>query len=63
MFSQMNDDSTQGPKLFGFEAIQMSVPEGETFSRLRLHETFWIFTLYKLSPDGLNEELEMNTLL
>lgn len=62
-FLQIHGGSTQELELFGIEVIPMTMPKGEGFSRLCLRETFWIFTLDTMSPDGLNEELEINTLI
>lgn len=62
-FCQAHNGSTQGLELFGIEAIPMSLPEGERFSRLCQRESFWIFTLNSMSPEGLNEELEVHSLI
>ena len=62
-FCQVHGGSTEGLELFGIEAIPMTLSEGERFSRLCMRETYWIFTLNSMSPDGLNEELEVGTLI
>ena len=62
-FCKAHGGDTAGLELFGIEAISMTLPEGERFAILCKQETFWIFTLGSMSPGGLNEELEVNTII
>lgn len=59
-FKHKHEASTEGLKLYGIESIPMSIPEGERFARLCKRKSFRIFTLNSLTPDGLNEELEVH---
>lgn len=59
-FKHKHDGSTTGLELFGIESIPMSILEG---ARLCKRESYWIFTLQSMAPEGLNEELEIGTLI
>lgn len=45
-------------ELFEIDAIPITFPEGERFSRLCLEDIFWIFAQNMPSLEGLIEELE-----
>lgn len=45
------------------ESIPRNLSEAEHISRLCERETFWIYTLDTLAPNGLSEELEVNTII
>lgn len=62
-FEYKHRGNTEGLELLGIESIPMSIPEGERFACLSKLESFWIFTLNNMTPEGLNEELEMGTLI
>lgn len=62
-FKHKHGGSTEGLELFGIESLSMSIPEGERFARLCKRESFWIFTLNSMMSEGLNEELEIGTLI
>lgn len=51
-------------KVFAIKAISMGTfTANERFCLLCRREHFWIFMMGSLSPHGLNEELETNTLI
>lgn len=45
------------------EAISTSLSEGECLKTLCAKETYWILKLNAMSPAGLNEMIEVNTIL
>lgn len=45
------------------ESIPDQFTPAERFQRLCRQETFWIFTLNSLAPNGLNEDIEINTVI
>lgn len=55
-FKHKHEGSTEGLELYSIESIPMSIPEGERFAHLCKRESFWIFTLNSMTPEGLNEE-------
>lgn len=62
-FLEFHHQSTAGLRVWIIEAIPKHLPEAERFSLLCERETFWIYTLDSLRPNGLNEELDINTIL
>lgn len=62
-FLKYHARSTRGLQVWVIESIPKDLSEAERFSRLCERETFWIYTLDTLAPNGLNEELEINTIL
>lgn len=62
-FLEHHARSTVGLWVWVIESIPRGLSEAERFLRLCQCETFWILTLDTLAPNGLNEELEVNTIL
>lgn len=62
-FSLAHQGSTEGLKVWVIEQIPRSLPAAERFKRLCARETFWIYTLDVLSPGGINESIEIATIL
>lgn len=62
-FTQHHPKSTVGLKVWIIESIPATLPAAERFKRLCQRETYWIYALDVLSPGGINEELEISTLL
>lgn len=59
-YLEVHNQSTTCLQVWIIEAIPKNLSEAERFSRLCQHETFWIYTLDTLTPNSLNEELEIN---
>lgn len=62
-FLEHHNKSITGLQVLVIEAIPKNLSEAERFSRLCERETFWIYTLDILTPNGLNEELEISTII
>lgn len=60
-FKEFHQGSTKGLQVWVLESIPKSLPRAECTKCER--ETFWIYTLDSLSPGGLNEEIEIHTIL
>ena len=62
-FLECHQKSTNGLKVWVIEQIPKKYTEAERFHRLCERETFWIYSLGALRPGGINEELEISTIL
>lgn len=62
-FSKFYKDSTDGPKVWVVEQIPKNLSEAEKFFKLCERKTCWTYSLDALSPGGINEALEMSTIL
>lgn len=62
-FLEHHGQSTAGLWLWVKESIPRGLSKAEGFSRLCEREMSWIFPLDTLAPNGLNEELKVNTIL
>ncbi|CAI9555659.1 unnamed protein product [Staurois parvus] len=62
-FLEYHQKSTDGLQVWVLESIHNNLSESDRFKKLCSQETYWIFTLDTLSPGGLNEELDINTIL
>lgn len=60
-FSGFHKKSTQGLNCLSCGSYALETPIG--FHRLCQRETFWIYNINTLSPCGLSEELEVNSIL
>lgn len=54
-FTEAHQQSTNGLQVWVIEQISSSLPAAERFKKLCIRETFWIYNLDVLSPDGINE--------
>lgn len=61
--SKCHKGSTDGLKVWVVEQMPKNLSEAERFFRLCEHEIFWIYSLDALSPGGMNEALEISTIL
>lgn len=59
-FLKHHSQSTTGLSVWVIKAIPRSLSKAERFSRLCKRETLWIYTLV---PNGLNQVLEVNTII
>lgn len=59
-FRECHNSNPTGIKVFGIEAIKKDADNGRRFRRLCKQESFWIFTLGSLVPDGMNEDLHIH---
>lgn len=55
--------STAGLSVWVIESIPAKYPAAERYKRLCQQETYWIYSLGTLAPGGLNEDIEVHTLL
>lgn len=62
-FKEVHESSIDGLKVFGIEAISNGLDSGNKYQILCTRETFWIFTLGTLAPQGLNEESELHNVV
>lgn len=62
-FLEHHNRSTEGLEVWVIEQIPRSLPDAERFKRLCSRETFWIYCLDVLSPGGMNEAIEISTIL
>lgn len=62
-FASAHQGSTDGLEVWVIEQIPRSLPAAERFKKLCARETFWIYTLDVLSPGGINESMEIATIL
>lgn len=62
-FLEHHNQSTAGLQVWVLESIPRNLSEAEWFSKLCECETFWIYTLDTLAPNGLNKEIEVNTII
>lgn len=63
-FLSKHNKDTKNLEVMAIEAIPKgTLTDNERFSLLCKRETFWIFKLGSLTPGGLNEELELNTVV
>ena len=62
-FLECHQKSTNDLKVWVIEQISNKHTEAERFHRLCERETFWIYSLDALRPGGMNEELEISTIL
>lgn len=59
-FRERHNENPIGLKVFGIEAIKKDDDIGRRFQKLCRQESFWIFTLGSMVPDGMNEDLEIH---
>lgn len=62
-FRDVCDKNPKGLKVFGVEAIVVDCDEGRRYQKLCQREPFWIHQLGSLSLEGLNESLNVHTLV
>lgn len=62
-FAECHNKSTTGLSVWVIEQIPKHMSEAERFKKLCARETFWIYCLDVLSPGGLNEGIEISTVL
>lgn len=62
-FAEFHKKSTIGLTVWVNEQIPKSRTEAERFKKLCTRETFWIYNLDVLLPGGLNEGIEIATVL
>lgn len=63
-FLKCHNKSTLGLKVWVIEQIPNTFSVAERFHRLcERGETYWIYSLDTLKPGGINEELEISTIL
>lgn len=62
-FAEHHKKSTVGLEVWVIEQISKSMSQAERFKKLCARETFWIYCLDVLSPGGLNEGIEIATVL
>lgn len=62
-FPEVHQKSTNGLQVWVIEQIPSSLSAAERFKKLCARETFWIYNLDVLSPGGINEGIEIATIL
>lgn len=62
-FAQSHGKYASALKVFGLQTISHCYTKGEMFSMLCRQETYWIYKLHSLAPNGLNLELNFTTIL
>lgn len=62
-FTQAHQQSTKGLQVWVIEQIPNSLPAAERFKKLCARETYWIYHLDVLSPGGMNEGIEISTII
>ena len=62
-FTMLHQQSTSGLQVWIIEQIDKTLPPAERFKKLCARETYWIYSLDTLSPGGINESIEISTIL
>lgn len=62
-FREHHNGNPTGLKVFGIETIKKDDDAGRRFKKLCRQESFWIFSLGSMVPDGLNEDLEIHGII
>lgn len=62
-FAEYHNKSTEGLEVWILEQMPKNLSQAERFQKLCERETYWIYSLNTLNPGGINEELEISTIL